>query len=243
MTWGWLVAGALLTALFGVWQTRAAHPLLPLRILRDRNRAASLAAVAVAASGMFGVFLFLIYYLQATLHYSPVRTGLAFLPMIAALMVSAQLAVNLTVPRLGPKVAVPVGMALAAAGMVWLTGIGLTGDYAGEVLPPLLVLGLGLGHVMPPAFNQATARVAAGEAGAASATVNTMQQIGASIGTALLNTLATSAAAHYLRSHRPGPTVLAQAQLHSYTTAFWWCAAIFGLGLITTGALYRRNNS
>ncbi|MCD0485938.1 DHA2 family efflux MFS transporter permease subunit [Streptacidiphilus sp. ASG 303] len=240
MTWGFLAGGALLVAAFAFRQTRAPHPLLPPRIVLDRDRGASFAAVMVAASGMFGVFLFLTYYLQATLHYTPVKTGLAFLPMIAALMVSAQVATNLSVPRLGAKAAVPAGMALAAAGMVWLTGIGLTTSYATHVLPPLLVLGLGLGHVMPPAMSQATARVAPADAGAASATVNTMQQVGGSIGTALLNTLATSAATAYLASRVPSPATLAQAQLHSYTTAFWWSAGIFTLGLVVTGLLYRR---
>ncbi|WP_377268032.1 MFS transporter [Peterkaempfera sp. SMS 1(5)a] len=240
MTWGFLVAGAVLIAAFAGWQRRAAHPLLPLRIVLDRDRGASFTAVVVAASGMFGVFLFLTYYLQATLHYSPVRTGLAFLPMIAALVVSAQLATNGTLPRVGAKAAVPAGMALAAAGMVWLTGIGLQGGYASHILPPLLVLGLGLGHVMPPAISLATAGVVPADAGAASASVNTMQQIGGSIGTALLNTLATSSAARYVSGHGRGPASLAQAQLHSYTTAFWWSAGIFTLGLVVTGSLYRR---
>ncbi|MGV9348879.1 DHA2 family efflux MFS transporter permease subunit [Streptomyces spiralis] len=239
MTWGYLAGGACLIAAFTAWQTRAVHPLLPLRILLDRDRAASFVAVLVAASGMFGIFLFLTYYLQVSRHYSPVSTGLAFLPMIAALIVSAQIAANVTLPRLGPRVVVPVGLALAAAGMVWLTRIGLDTSYTGYVLPPLLVLGLGLGHVMPPAMNTATAGVAPNDAGVVSATVNTMQQVGGSIGTALLNTLATSAATHYLNGRTPTPRVLAQAQLHSFTTAFWWSAAVFALGLVCVGALYR----
>jgi EmrB/QacA subfamily drug resistance transporter len=240
MTWGWLVAGGALLALFGLWQTRAAHPLLPLQIILDRDRGASLAAVIVAASGMFGVFLFLTYYLQLTLHYSPVVTGLAFLPMIGGLMVSAQLATNVTVPRLGAKVTVPTGMALACGAMIRLTGIGVADTYTSRVLPALILLGLGLGHVMPTAMNQGTARVAPGEVGAASASVNTMQQIGGSTGTALLNSLATSAAAAYLVGRRPTPANLAHAQLHSYTTAFWWSAGIYALGMVVTALLYHR---
>lgn len=240
MTWGCLLAGALLVAAFAGWQFRAAHPLLPPRIVLDRDRGASFAAVMIAAVGMFGIFLFLTYYLQATLGYSPVRTGLAFLPMIGALVVSAQVATNLTVPRVGAGVAVPTGMAVAAAGMVWLTGIGVDGGYTAHILPPLIVVGLGLGHVMPPAISQATARVDAADAGAASATVNTMQQIGGSIGTALLNTLATGAATRYLADRARTPQNLAQAQLHSYTTAFWWSAGILTLGLVLTAGLYRR---
>jgi EmrB/QacA subfamily drug resistance transporter len=242
MTWAFLVAGAALVAAFTLWQRRSAHPLLPLRIVADRDRGASLSAIAVAGSGMFGVFLFVTYYLQATLGYSPVVTGLAFLPMIVALVVSAQLATNLTVPRLGAKLCVPVGMALAAAGMAWLTRIGLSDQYASRVLPPLLVVGLGLGHVIPTAMNHATARVGPADAGAASAAVNTMQQIGGSLGTALLNSLATSAAAAYLGDHAPGPLAHARAQLHSYTTAFWWAAAIFALGALVTALLYHRRS-
>ncbi|MFD3608271.1 DHA2 family efflux MFS transporter permease subunit [Streptomyces atroolivaceus] len=238
-TWGYLSVGILLIACFTYWQTRAAYPLLPLRILRDRDRAASFIAVLIAASGMFGIFLFLTYYLQLSLGYSPVQTGLAFLPMIAALIVSAQIATNVTVSRFGPRIAVPAGMAVAAAGMIWLTSIGLDTGYTSHVLPPLLVLGLGLGHVMPPALGAATARVAPSDAGAASAAVTTMQQIGGSIGTALLNTLAASAATSYLAGHTANKQALAEAQLHSFTTAFWWSAGIFAAGMLCTGLLYR----
>ncbi|WP_123666155.1 hypothetical protein [Actinocorallia herbida] len=126
-------------------------------------------------------------------------------------------------------------MLVAADGLVWLTGIGLDTSYATHVLPPLIVIGLGLGHVMPPAVGTASADVAAADAGAASATVNTMQQVGGSIGTALLNTLATSAATAYVASHAPSPQTLAEARLQSFTTAFWWSAAIFATGAL----LYR----
>ncbi|GAB2857568.1 hypothetical protein GCM10022221_66450 [Actinocorallia aurea] len=192
---------------------------------------------------MFGIFLFLTYYLQVSLGYSPVRTGVAFLPMIAGLVVSAQIATNVTVPRLGPRAAVPVGMLIAAGGLVWLTGIGVGTSYSGHVLPQLVVIGLGLGHVMPPAIGTATAGVLAADAGAASATVNTMQQVGGSIGTALLNTLATGAATAYLESHAPGPQTIAQAQLQSFTTAFWWSAGIFAAGALLTAVLYQARSA
>jgi EmrB/QacA subfamily drug resistance transporter len=239
MTWGFLALGVVLVAAFAAWQSRAANPLLPLRILRDRDRAASFTAILVAASGMFGIFLFLTYYLQVSLSYTPVGTGIAFLPMIVALVVSAQIATNLTVPKLGVRVAVPTGMVLAAVGMIWLTNIGLDTSYNTHVLPPLLVVGLGLGHVVPPSLGTATAGVGRDDAGAASAATNTMQQIGGSIGTALLNTIATSAASSYLEGRTPSRLVQAQAQLHSFTTAFWWGAGIFGLGAVCTALVYR----
>ncbi|MFG2432517.1 MFS transporter [Streptomyces sp. NPDC048590] len=238
-TLGLLAAGTVLVAAFAYWQTRAASPLLPLRILQDRNRAASFTAVLVAAVGMFGIFLFLTYYLQVSLGYSPVSTGLAFLPMIFALVLSAQIATNISVRRTGLRVAVPGGMLLAAGGLVWLTGIGLDTGYASHVLPPLIVIGLGLGHVMPPAIGAATAGVLPADAGAASATVNTMQQVGGSIGTALLNTLAASAATRYLTDHPGDPAARAEAGIHSFTTAFWWSAGIFAAGALATAVLYR----
>ncbi|WP_433136850.1 MFS transporter [Actinomadura nitritigenes] len=243
LTWGFLAAGGLLVAAFAFWQARAAQPLLPLTILRDRNRAASYISILVASVGMFGIFLFLTYYMQTTLGYSPVRTGVAFLPMIAALVVSAQTATNLTVQHLGQRLAVPAGMLAAAAGLVWLTTLDLHSGYAAHVLPPLLIIGLGMGHVMPPAIGGATAGVSAADAGAASATVNTMQQVGGSIGTALLNTLATSAAADYLKGRVPNPATLAEARLHSFTTAFWWSAGIFALGAVGTALLFRNRDT
>ncbi|MEY9841092.1 MFS transporter [Streptacidiphilus sp. EB103A] len=240
MTWGFLVAGGLLIAAFGWWQTRAQHPLLPLRVLFDRNRGASFLAVGISGAGMFGVFLFLTYYLQVSRHYTPVSTGLAFLPMIGALIVTAQIATNVLIPRIGPKPVVPLGMGLAAAGMVLLTGLGMNSGYVTAVLPALVITGLGIGLVMPPAMSLATDRIDPADAGVASATVNTMQQIGGSIGTALLNTLASSAATSYMVGKTASPAVLAQAQLHSYSTAYWWSAGFFVVGLVLTGALYRR---
>ena len=202
-TWGFLVAGGALLAAFTWWQTRAAHPLLPLRILLDRNRAASFLAVLISGGGMFGVFLFLTYYLQLNLGFSPTKTGVAFLPMVAALMVAAQVGTTMLVPRIGPKLVIPLGFAVAAVGMAWLTGIGVGSSYLSAVLPQLIVTGFGLGLVMPPAMQLATGGVAAEDAGVASATVNAMQQVGGSIGTALLNTLAASAATDYLAGKDP----------------------------------------
>ncbi|MDQ0688107.1 EmrB/QacA subfamily drug resistance transporter [Streptomyces achromogenes] len=241
LTWGFLIAGGLLLAAFTWWQTRAAHPLLPLRILLDRNRAASFFAVLISGAGMFGVFLFLTYYLQLNLGFSPTKTGVAFLPMVGALMVAAQLGTTALVPRLGPKAVIPLGFAVAAAGMAWLTGIGVGSHYLSAVLPQLVVIGLGLGLVMPPAMQLATGGVAAEDAGVASATVNAMQQVGGSIGTALLNTLAASAATDYLAGKNPADKLVqAQATIESYTTAFWWSAGFFVAGAAIAFALFRR---
>ncbi|MBC2906731.1 MFS transporter [Streptomyces cupreus] len=241
LTWGFLLAGGVLLAAFAWWQTRAAHPLLPLRILLDRNRAASFLAVLISGAGMFGVFLFLTYYLQLNLGFSPTKTGVAFLPMVGGLMVAAQVGTTVLVPRIGPKAVLPLGFAIATAGMAWLTGIDVGSDYLTAVLAPLIIIGLGLGLVMPPAMQLATGGVAAEDAGVASATVNAMQQVGGSIGTALLSTLAASAATDYLAGRdATSQVVQAQATIESYTTAFWWSAVLFAAGAVISFFLFRR---
>ncbi|MEV6057815.1 MFS transporter [Streptomyces sp. NPDC052107] len=240
-TWGMLAAGAVLVAVFVWWQTRAAYPLLPLRVLLDRNRGASFAALFVVGAGMFGVFLFLTYYLQQSLGYSALKTGFAFLPMIVASSSASAVANNVLVRRIGPKPVVPLGMAIAAAGLVWMTTLDLNSGYVAQVLPQLVLVGIGLGTVIAPAMSLATSGVAAADAGVASAAVNTVQQVGGSIGVALLSTMASDAATNYLSGRNPkDPGVLAQAGLEGYSTAYWWSAAVFVVGLVVTALLYRR---
>ena len=237
-TWGFLLAGVLLIAAFAWWQSRAEHPLLPLRVILDRNRGASFLGMFIAGAGMFGVFLFLTYYLQQSLGYSPVITGLSFLPMVGILIITSVTATNSLVPRFGAKPIVPVGMLFGASAMVWLTALDLKSSYAANVLPPLLLLGLGLGLIFAPAMSLATAGVAPNDAGVSSAMVNTSQQVGGSIGTSLLNTLATSAAAAYLVGRQHTAAAVAQSQLHSYSTAYWWSAGFFLFGMVVCGLLY-----
>jgi hypothetical protein len=160
--------------------------------------------------------------------------------MIGMLSVAATTATSALLPRVGPRPLVPTGLLIAAAGMFWLTGIELDSTYAAGILPPLLVLGLGLGLAIAPAMSLATLGVAKHDSGVASATVNTMQQIGGSIGTALLSTVASSAAADFLigRDARD-PGTLAEAALQSYHTAFGWSAAFFLAGAIITALLLR----
>jgi len=152
-------------------------------------------------------------------------------------------------PRVGPRPPVVLGMLLAAGAMAWLTRIGVDSGYASAVLPPLLVAGAGLGLVVAPSINTGTFGVAPSDAGVASASVNTGQQLGGSIGTALLNTLAASATAQYLATHlspqalaggRPSPELAGLALVHGYDTAFWWSAAIFAGGALVAALLLRR---
>jgi EmrB/QacA subfamily drug resistance transporter len=239
-TWGFLVGGLLLIAIFTWWQTRTKHPLLPLRVILERNRGGSYLAMFLTGIGMFGVFLFLNYYLQEILRYSPVMTGVAFLPMVAALMVTATISTTQLYPRIGAKILVFVGMLMAGGGMAWLTGISLTSSYATNILGPLLVIGVGMGAIFAPAMNAATSGVEARDAGVASAMVNTAQQIGGSIGTALLNSLATTALANYLvGKDAQSQVVQANAAIHSYIVAFWWAAAIFAAGAVICGLILK----
>ncbi|MFF0011335.1 MFS transporter [Streptomyces sp. NPDC005374] len=239
MTWGFLAAGVVLLLAFFLWQTRAKHPVLPLRILADRDRAGALSALFIASAGMFGVFLFLTYYLQSTLGYSPVKNGVAFLPMVGALMVGSQLTTNWLLPKIGPKVVVPFGALLAAGGLAWLTRLDLHSSYAAHVLPPILLLGAGIGLIIPAAMDYATLGVREEDQGVASAAVNTTQQVGGAISTALLNTLAASAATNYAKDHPTDPLVQAKAALHSYAVAYWWSAAFFAVALIVTVLMFR----
>ncbi len=222
-----LAVGIVLLVAFVVVERRVAHPLLPLRIVLDRFRGGSYLAIGLSAIAMFGIFLFLTYYLQQSLGYSPVKTGLSFLPMVAGLMGASTTSTTVLLPRVGPRPLIPVGMLVAAGGMVVLTQIGLHTSYASGVLPGLVLVGLGLGLVFGCSMNMATYGADPEDAGVASAMVNTNQQVGGSIGTALLNTIAASALTGYVTAHGDSPHVLAQAAVHSYTVAFWVVVGIF----------------
>ncbi|MFI5499314.1 MFS transporter [Nocardia asteroides] len=236
-TLAFLIGGTVLLAAFAWIETRVAHPLLPLRIVADRTRGASYLTVFIMGIGMFAIFLFLTYYMQLTLQYSPIMTGVAFLPMVAGMVASSTTAPSLLLPRVGPKVVISGGFLVAAAGMLWLTRIGLDTGYATHILPALVLLGLGLGGAMSVAFQGSTAGVDHEDAGVASAMVNTSQQVGGSIGTALLSTIAASAMTDYVSSHQPGPLTMAQGAIESYTTSFWWATATFVLGAVVIGVL------
>lgn len=243
LSWGFLSAAAVLLLSFVLWQRKAAHPLLPLSIVLDRNRGAAFISVMIAGAGMFGIFLFVTYYLQASLGYSPQQTGFAFLPMIAMLVLAAQLGTNIFVPRFGPKVIVPIGMTLGAIGMLLLTRLDLESGYVTGVLPALMVLGFAMGSIMPASMQTATLGVDRAFAGVASATVNTSQQVGGSIGVALLNTLAASAATNYIADQASAtPEVLAQAAITSYQTAYFWGAGFFVVGAVVSALLFRRRS-
>ncbi|MET7385562.1 MFS transporter [Streptomyces sp. NPDC005529] len=232
-----LALGVAMLVAFVWWQNRAPSPLLPLHIVTDRNRAGCFLTMGLAVIGLFGVFLFMTYYLQVILGYSPVKTGLAFLPLTVAIIIgSTQVSARL-LPHVAPRRLMVPGMVLAAGGMLFFTQLTVDSDYAGELLPGLLLLGFGMGMTFMPVFATATAGVAPQDSGVTSATVNTSQQVGGSIGTALLNTIATTSSATFIAAHLRNPAqkdlVIREGIVHGYTVAIWWAVGIMlAAGLI-----------
>lgn len=226
---GPLIGGPALLAAFAVVQVRSPAALLPPRILRSRNRVGAYVAVAVAVAGMYGLFIFLTYYLQTVLRYPPVTTGLAFLPMSAAVLVGSGAIAGRLLPRVPPRLLIAPGLLMATGGMLLLTGLSPDGGYLTRVLPAEIMLGLGMGCVFTPAFSVATQAVEPRDTGIASAVVTTSQQVGGSIGAALLNTVAASATAAFVAAHPHAP--VPYGLVHGFATA-----AAYGAGLFATGA-------
>jgi len=232
LTIGSLVLGVVLLAAFVLVEQHVSHPLLPLRVILDRARGGSYVAVGLVGIAIFGLFLFLTYYLQVIKGYNPLNSGLLFLPMVACILISSNLSSIVLLPRLGPRVLIATGMLLGAAGTAYLSRLTVTSSYVSAVLPALLIMGLGFGMIFAPAINTATTGVAREDSGVASALVNTMQQVGGSIGTSALSTIALTATASYLVSHPAGALAPAVAATHGYTVAFAASAAVLGVGVI-----------
>jgi EmrB/QacA subfamily drug resistance transporter len=245
-TWGFLIAGVALLAGFAYWIGRSSHPLLPPRVVLNRNRGGAYASMLIASAGMFATFLFLTYYLQETLGYSPVVTGFAFLPIVGGIAIAANLSTIVLMPRVGPKPLVPTGMLIGAGAMVWFAQLGTHTSYVAGVLGPIIMTGVGLGMVIAPSINTGTFGVAPQDAGVASATVTVGQQLGASIGTSLLNTIFAGAVASYVAAHLASARLIGRQALtglalaHGYDTAFWWTAGILAAGSIVAAILFRR---
>ncbi|QEU93757.1 MFS transporter [Streptomyces kanamyceticus] len=240
------VASVVLLAAFVITEAKVKSPLLPLRVLTERNRGGVYMSLGLAVIAMFGLFLFLTYYLQIVKGYSPVKTGFAFLPMIVGMITgSTQIGARL-MTRVPPRLLMAPGFLLAALGMLLLTQLEIGTSYAGLIMPAQLMLGLGMGTAFMPAMSLATHGVEARDAGVASAMVNTSQQVGGAIGTALLNTIAASATTAYLTDHAAGATnpklLQAQAMVEGYTSAIWWAVGILAVSaliaatFINTGA-------
>jgi EmrB/QacA subfamily drug resistance transporter len=231
-----IAAAVLLLAVFVAWEQRAENPLLPLRIVLDRNRGGSFLAFLLATLAMFSVFLFLSYYFQGVLGYSPLKAGFAFLPFPLGVITSATIASQL-LPRFGPRPLAITGFAMGTVGILWLTQLTPDSSYALHIVPSLLIISLGMGQVFVPLSSTALLGVPNHDAGVASALVNTMQQIGGSLGIAFLNTVATSASASYVRGH--GGAASPAAVTHGFTTAFAYGAGFFAIATVVVALLIR----
>jgi EmrB/QacA subfamily drug resistance transporter len=237
-----LSLGAALLLGFVAVEATTADPLLPLRIPGDRNRGGASLAVGLSVVALYGLFLLLTYDFQVVLGYSPAKAGLAFLPMSAAVMISSTMISRALLPRVAPRVLMVPGLLLGAAGMAILTQLQPDAAYTAFALPAEILLGLGMGAVFVPAFATATTGVDQREAGVASAVANTAQQIGASLGTALLNTIAATATAAYLAAHvlgssaRSGEPIRA-GLVHGYAVAAGWAALILVVAAMLVGFL------
>jgi EmrB/QacA subfamily drug resistance transporter len=227
-----LAASVVLLASFAAVERVRRDPLLPLHIVIDRARGGAYLSIGLAGAGVFAVFLFLTYYLQDNLGFSPVKTGLSFLPMTAVLVATSTTVQTRVLYRTGVKPLVVGGMTLGLIAMLVLTRLSPGASYASHVLPALLIIGLGVGCIFAPALSTATLGVDGSEAGVASAMVNTSQQVGGSVGTSLLSTLFASSVASYAASHVHAPGLANAATIHGATTAFSWAAGIFALGLL-----------
>jgi EmrB/QacA subfamily drug resistance transporter len=233
----WFGAAIALLATFFVIESRTSHPLLPMHILLNRNRGASYLTSFIVGAGLFGMFLFLAYFFQGILQYSPVRAGLLFLPFSVGVGISAGIA-SQALPRFGPRYVSFVGLVMATGGMLLLTRLDPTSAYVSDILPALMVLSLGMGLVFVPISATALFGVGNHDAGVASAVLNTAQQIGGALGTAFLNTIAVTATANYFVDNMIDPAdpanagAMPVALTEGFTTAFTWSAGFMILGAL-----------
>jgi EmrB/QacA subfamily drug resistance transporter len=245
-----LAAAAVLLFAFVLIERRVPHPILPFGVVLDRNRGASYLTILLLAIGMFGVFLFLVYYMEVIARYSPVRAGIAFVPLTVCVVFGSVLTNTRLLPRFGPKPLVGVAALFGVAGMLYFAQLTVTTSYLSGILPAELIFGVALGALFGVCFNMATAGTGADTAGVASALVTTGQQVGGSIGTSLLNTIAISSAATYLATHatatylaRHAATITAThvwrvAQVHSYDVTFYVAAGLILLAGLSATFIY-----
>jgi EmrB/QacA subfamily drug resistance transporter len=246
---GWalffIITGVLLVAAFVVVEARTKNPLLPLRLVLDRNRGGAYLTSTLVGAGLIGAFLFLSLYFQGVLGYTPVAAGFASLPTTLGVLLAAG-AASALVPRIGPKPLIVAGGLLAAAGLFTLSFLDIDSGFWELAFPGQLLLGLGLGFTFVPLSNLALIGAGEHDAGAASAMLNATQQVGASIGTALLATLSVGAITDFMTDAGPAaadpttaPLVALEAQVAGYTTAFTWASVLLVLGALVSAVLIK----
>jgi len=217
---------------FVVIESKVKNPLMPLRVLTERNRGGSYLGSLIVGAGLFSMFLFLGLYLQVILGYTPLRSGFAFLPFSVGIIIFAGVASQL-LPKVGPKPLMVPGLVFAGIGLLMLTRITPETGYATHVLPSLLIMSSGMALVFIPLTSTSLHGVSGRDTGVASAMVNTSQQIGGSLGVALLNTIAATAATSYAAANTElGKMVQPFAVTHGFTVAFKVSAALLFAGAL-----------
>ncbi len=232
-----LLAGAVvLLSAFVIIEMRSSHPLLPLKVILEKNRGGSFLSSLFVGSALLGTFLFLTYFLQGILGYSALRTGFAFLPFSGGIILGATLSSRF-LPRTGPRNLMIAGLSLATLGLIWFSRLGADSTYLAHVLAPEILVSVGMGLAFVPMNSTALFGVEEDSAGVASALVNTTQQVGGALGTAFLNTVAASSTAAFLVSHATMPTLVRAATVHGYTTAFEVSALLIAMAALVAGVL------
>ena len=231
-TISFLVAAAVLLIIFVAIEAKVANPLMPLHVVTERNRGGSYLGSLVVGAGLFSMFLFLGLYLQVILGYSPLKSGFAFLPFTAGIIVFAGIASQL-LPKFGPRALMVPGLIAAGIGLLLMTRITPETAYATHVLPSLLIMSSGMALVFIPLTSTSLHAVSSHDTGVASAMLNTSQQVGGSLGTALLNTIAATASASYATANVAlGERLQPFAMTHGFVVAFRWSAVLLFVGAI-----------
>jgi EmrB/QacA subfamily drug resistance transporter len=261
-TVGAFVTAAVLLAIFFAIETRTTHPITPLHMFRNRNRAGSYGVMLALAAALFGMFFFLTLFVQDVLGYSPLRAGVSFLPVSAAIIITAQIA-SRALPRFGPKPLMGFGAVLATTGLAWLTQVSVGSGYLDGLLGPMLLFGLGMGFLFVPLTITAVSGVQRHESGAASSLLNVMQQVGGSLGLSILVTVFGTASRNEGRAqvanflHHASPDQLAQFRetgrlpavyadqilAHGISTSFIMALVFSALALLVALAVIRTHPS
>jgi len=241
-TLGLLGASAALIAGFVAIELRSDAPLVPFRIFRLRTLTGANVVGLLVGAALISMFFFITLYLQQVLGYSPIETGLAYLPLAVAIILASGVASGL-VTRLGFKPVLVIGMGLVTAALVWFSQVSVGGGFAADVLGPSLLAGAGLGFAFVPITIAAVTGVREQESGLASGLINTSQQLGGALGLAVLATIANSRTDDLMANAGDDPAALPGALTEGFQSAFLGGAAIAALGLVLTFVLVRSRDS
>jgi EmrB/QacA subfamily drug resistance transporter len=257
LTIGCFVVSALILAVFVLIEANHEHPIMPLHLFRNRNRTGTYVVMLVVGAALFASFYFLSLFVQGVLGYSPVKAGVSFLPFTVGIVLGAGLASQLT-PRAAPRVLVSVGLLMATAGMLLNSQLDTSSTYLTGLLPPMILTSIGMGLVFVPLTLTAVSGVQHDESGIASALLNTVQQVGGSLGLAVLATIAATASNRLFpgverlieqQQQQPAPTGpptpdqlalierVQDALTHGYTRAFLIGAVMMLAALAITAVL------